>query len=101
LWVSASTETERNIFGSVISIGDGDPRSLFRLTPLEQVEVYKHIPDPDAARRVFLAIGADDGHDPLQHLRVRTAASTIKDWVNSGFAETWNGVKPRFTAGEP
>ena len=101
VWVSASTETERNIFGSVISIGDGDPRSLFGLTPLEQVEIYKHIPDPDEARRVFRVIGADDGHDPLQHQRVRTAASTIKDWVNSGFAEAWNDVKPRLTAGEP
>jgi hypothetical protein len=100
VWVSAGTETERNVFGSVISIGDGDSRALFRLTPREQVQVYEHIPDPDEARRVFLLIGADKGHDPLQRLRSRTAASTLKDWVNSGFAETWNGVKPRFDAGQ-
>jgi len=83
----------------VIWIGDGDPRALFKISPSQQVEIYKHISDAKEARRVFEVVGTDKGiGDWDRRRRIQTAAIALREWAESGFAEDWDEVSPRFDA---
>ncbi len=102
IWVSSSTEAGRNIFGTVIWIADGDPRALFRLSPLQQIEIYKRIGDPKESNRLFLTVGRDKGTgDRAERRQIYDAAGTLRDWAESGFAETWGEIEPRIDALRP
>ena len=99
MWVSGSTEAQRNVFGTVISIADGDRRALFRLTPSQQVEIYKHIFDPKESKRIFLFLGSDKGSgDQSQRRCIYVAAGTLREWAESGFTATWTEIKPKIDA---
>jgi hypothetical protein len=99
IWVSSSSETGRNIFGTVVWIADGDPRALFRLSPSQQVEIYKHIGDPKASNRLFLTEGHDKGTGDREDRRqISAVAHTLRNWAESGFAESWDEIEQRIDA---
>ena len=96
LWVSGSVDIERNIFGSVVSIADGDPRALFRISPSQQIEIYKQIGDAKESQRLFRMLGRDNGKGDRQERRhIYDTAGALRDWAESAFAEPWDEIKPR------
>lgn len=100
VWVAGSTLAELNAFGTVIGVGDGDSRALFRITPVEQIEIFSHISNTAEAKNLFKFVGEDQGTgDQAQRRRIHGAVSTLREWAESGFAEEWAEIKARITAG--
>ena len=102
VWVSNSVITQRNIFGSVISIVDSDPRAIFRISPSQQIQIFEHIPDAEEAARVFQLVGRDKGFgEHLQRRHAQVTAHILRDWAESEFAENWDDVRSRIDRARP
>jgi hypothetical protein len=97
-WARSPSMQARTIFGTPTGAADSDrPAGFMRLTPTEQIGVYRHIPSADDAKRLFLEMRDDmESGDSSQYPRVRSASSILRDWVDSGFRRPWDEVLTEF-----
>jgi len=94
-WARSPSMQLRTIFGTPTGASDSDrPAGFMRLTPAEQIGVYRHVPSADDAKRLFLQMREEmESGDSSQYARVRSVSSILRGWVDSGFRRPWNEVQ--------
>lgn len=94
-WARSPSTQLRTVFGTPRGIGDSDrPAGFLKLTPDEQIEVYRHIPNVDEAQRLFLRMRDDmESGDPARHRRVQRTSAALRDWTSSGLRREWEDVR--------
>jgi hypothetical protein len=99
-WARSPSRQMRNIFGTPVGVADSDrPAGFMRLTPTQQIEVYRHVPRAEDAKRLFLDMRDEmESGDNERYRRVHNASSILRDWVKSGFRRPWNEVQTEFAA---
>lgn len=89
VWVRSSTIAILNYYGQTIGIGDNDEvpgRVIWRLTPEQQVSVYKRFSDPMEAKALFTSLTAPD---IVTNHRDFDALASLRNWMDSASSEPW------------
>jgi hypothetical protein len=97
-WARSPSMQFRTIFGTPTGVADSDrPARFMKLTPTEQIAVYRHIPSADDAKRLFLDMRDDmENGDSSRYPRVRSRSGILCEWVDSGFRRPWDEVRTEF-----
>ena len=90
VWSPNSAIVLFNFYGQAIGAGDngGRPgRAIWRLTPDEQIKVYRHFPNPVDAKTLFVSL-----IDPavMQDRQDFDIVNSVREWMDSQFSTKWN-----------
>lgn len=89
MWIRSSTTGFINYYGETIGIADHDERPgrvIWRLSPDQQIELYRHFDDPMQAKSLFTNLAqpesmVDRGDFSILH--------SLRQWTDSGFQGQW------------
>lgn len=94
LWAANPTSQNVDALGVVRGAGDNEDRPgrvIWRLTPDEQVEIYKHFPQPLEAKRLFVSLTTPTVMRERNDFQI---LETLHAWSNTGFAGRWEDRQP-------
>lgn len=91
LWVRSSTVGLINYYGQTIGVSDNDEmpgRVIWKLSPDQQLELYKHFDDPLRAKTLFTGLAQPEA---LVDRNDFSVLNSLRQWADSGFQEQWHG----------
>lgn len=92
IWSKGSSIAILNHYGQVTGVGDNfdqPGRAIRKLTPEEQIEVYRHFSVPLAAKRLFLSLMDPHVMKQKNNEGDYWLVLSLKEWVDSGCSSSW------------
>ncbi len=89
VWSGHSAMVILNAYDQAVGAADNverPGRAVWRLTPEEQVEIYRHFPDPLKAKDVFVSLTSPQ---VMQDRRDLSIADSLGEWIDSDFPGEW------------
>lgn len=88
IWVHGRASALRDLYGNHFGAIDRDPvgRTIWRLTPDDQVSFYQHFSNPNEAKSVFLNLASPNTKTNNEDFEI---LDRLLAWKESGFAESW------------
>ncbi len=89
LWAANPTMQSIDSYGVARGAGDNENRPgrvIWRLTPDEQVEIYKHFPQPLEAKQLFVSLTTPTVMRERNDFQI---LETLHAWSDTGFVGRW------------
>jgi len=93
VWAPNSSHVVFDFYGRAIGAGSNDERpgrAVWRLTPDEQIEVYRRLANPLEAKAIFLSLTDPAVMKDRQDFAI---VASLRAWMESGFEGDWQAAQ--------
>lgn len=90
VWIHSSASALKNLYGQRVGTIDRDPigRMLWRLSPEDQIEIYRHVGSPEDGKRLIFALVEPDSRSGDKDVAL---FHSLNEWQDSEYA---NSLRP-------
>lgn len=86
-WAVSACSYKFNIFGSGLSVAcRGYVSAVWRLSPEDQLEVYKQFANPEDAQELFESLGSEEKNEVYINYEI---VQKLQQWLEAGFPGSW------------